>query len=175
MSRPAYIVHIDLLSGKARRAWRRDVQDQTITLLTPLLHQALDNAATLGEAEFGPTPLEGEPTPLPDTGGAWFDGYGITAATGGKSLLTLLHGPAGPFLTSGLCIHSRASKKLWAGMHAAPGDFGGPLATDPDDPPATPWLATRLIAPPPPDTWDWYGEAIDCLAWTFLEMRRGQH
>jgi hypothetical protein len=119
---------------------------------------------------LGDLARHGEAT-IPVPAGDW----ALTAGSEpGRCLSAMVHcqcdGDQLPIAWLGVAAHSRCGARLWEAMHdlEISGD-GGELATDRARPPATPWLATRMlpgavrVLPP-----DWLADMSECLAWTWL-------
>lgn len=84
-----------------------------------------------------------------------------------------------PVAWIGVGAHSRCGARLWEAMHQL--ETIGPVKTDPSRPPATPWLATRMLPGAASltftsgrDLLQQLADLSECLAWTWIERSMGE-
>lgn len=154
-----HLAHITLTTGHSRRSWRREVGDDTIALLQPLLADVLAGRQVAVPGDVGD--------------------YTLSASGAGRCLIATVWGPpvaeAGgarpPVVTLGVAGHSRCGATLWRLLHDSP----RPPAVMPEMAitrcPPEPWCAVRIEvgAALCPDAMAWLGDFERCLAWAWLE------
>ncbi len=159
-----YLNHITLDTGNLRRSPRAEVGDETLRILTPWLHGALES---------------GQHTPFP----AEFDmsHFSVKATKENGSLLVTVFAPRGPhtpgkphvgqtmpLVTLGVAQRSRQGAELWAKMVA---QFGAAPGLQK---PSEPWCAVALHPPVVgyPESLDWLGDFERCVAWAWLTREK---
>lgn len=149
-----YIWHVTLDTGHGRSSPRGEVADAAIRTVQGMISTGLR----------GPAPV------LP--------GYHLTAAAVGSNLLATVNYEAAtgivPVATFGVARRSLGAARLWTMLHQAHAAGAPPLATDPADVPAAPWVAVRFEAGmgldrDSPATW--LGDFGRCLGWAWIELR----
>lgn len=153
-----YFEHVTLTTGDRRRSPRSEVADQVIEGLQPMI-EAIEQAG----AETPMIPLPGVP------------GYSVSGRADSRCLVATVYadGPPSELLASiGIALHSRCGASLWRNLHQW-GQLG--VVTDPEAPPPEPWVAAALDegAPNHVEAMEVLGDFERCLAWAFLERRRG--
>jgi hypothetical protein len=151
MTAPRHLEHVTLNTGHTRRSPRSEAADEVVRGLAVGLDRAIATKAR-------------EPIP----GFALFS-YSVTAL-GGAAMVTLWR-EAAPVVTFGVAADAKDSAKLWRLLHQG---GAGKHATNPERPPAAPWLGVRMeagAASTPPDDLLWLANFERCLAWTFIERR----
>lgn len=102
-----------------------------------------------------------------------FAGYVAQGTQWGRDLLVTVIGLSSqaPVITTGVCLRSRSSRRLWRAMHDK---AIVPLATVSDQPAPPPWVADLLwpTATLHPDALEWTGDWSRCLGWTWVEYDR---
>lgn len=145
-----YIHHVTLTTGHVRRSPRHEVGDDVVAMLGRWIESA----------------LAGEEVPM--------RGYGtvITAQRRGKCLIVdvMDDTPARTLLaTIGVAAHSKCGSALWRDLHA---EARALLVTDPEHPPAEPWVAARLhsgLLLGGHEALGWLGDFERCIAWAWIE------
>ena len=148
MTAPRHLEHVTLNTGHTRRSPRSEAADEVVRGLAVGLDRAIATKAR-------------EPIP----GFALF-----STALGGAAMVTLWR-EAAPVVTFGVAADAKDSAKLWRLLHQG---GAGKHATNPERPPAAPWLGVRMeagAASTPPDDLLWLANFGRCLAWTFIERR----
>src|SRR5688572_9427578 len=154
-SAPRFIRHIALDTGRASKSWRKEIRDEAIGKLRPLLERV----------------VAGETVAVPEV----VPEHVMTGVAAAGSLTVAVYSPLmpgasdrQPLLTLGVAAHSRSSDALWQALHGwDPGD--PPL----DEPPPPPWCGVRIL--PALAHWpaakDWLVGFERCVAWTWVEMQ----
>lgn len=149
----ATLAHVTLTSGDVRHSPRREVTDQIVTLLAPLLARVLAGATV--DVPY----VEGE--------------YVLSGASDGDCCALTVEPSVGPLVaTIGIAAGEAGAAALWQQLHVYAPD-ASPLATRAEAPPPAPWCAARLDrgAVTHPEALVWLGDLERCLAWTYLEAR----
>ena len=103
------------------------------------------------------------------------DGYALSAGARGRCISCTILWRQAPIVEIAVAGHSRCGSALWRDLHAMAGRLGLPIATQADRCPPEPWCAVLLY-----HSADHHRELIPvladlerCIAWTWLEIRRG--
>lgn len=140
-----YLMHVTIETGRARRSYRDEVTDETVTLLRLQIAEMLAG-------------LPVEVTP----------GYRLTGASAGAALLATVSRGIMPLVTIAVAKNAKVSRRLWDHLRRPqmPGMSGAV-----GDPPRAPWCAAvvypTLVADP--GAADWLGDFERCLAWAWIE------
>jgi hypothetical protein len=151
MTAPAYLEHVTLDTGHTRRSPRSEAADEVVRGLATGLDRAIAMKAR-------------EPVP----GFALFS-YNVTAL-GGAAIFTLWR-EAAPVVTFGVAADAKDSAELWRLLHQG---GAGKHATNPERPPAAPWIGARMeagAASTPHDDLLWIAKFERSLAWALIERR----
>jgi hypothetical protein len=151
MTAPRHLEHVTLDTGHTRRSPRSEAADEVVRGLAAGLDRAIATKAR-------------EPVP----GFALFS-YNVTAL-GGAAIFTLWR-EAAPVVTFGVAANAKDSAKLWRLLHQG---GAGKHATNPERPPAAPWIGARMeagAASTPHDDLLWIAKFERSLAWAFIERR----
>jgi predicted outer membrane repeat protein len=151
MSAPRHLEHVTLDTGHTRRSPRSEAADEVVRGLAAGLDRAIATKAR-------------EPVP----GFALFS-YNV-AALGGAAIFTLWR-EAAPVVTFGVAANAKDSAKIWRLLHQG---GAGKHATNPERPPAAPWIGARMeagAASTPHDDLLWIAKFERSLAWAFIERR----
>lgn len=144
-----YLLHATLTTGHVARHRRSDTDGRAVALVADMIDGLLQGARMQ---------VPGRP------------GHFATGVNAGRNLITTLHADRTPILTTGVCVQSRSSPRLWRMLHEGPYS----LATDSDHPVSAPWIADR-IEPGALDHMEamrWTGGWARCLGWAWLEYDR---
>ncbi len=150
MTTPHHLEHVTLNTGHTRRSPRSEAADEVVRGLAAGLDRAIATKAR-------------EPIP----GFALFS-YSVTAL-GGAAMVTIWR-EAAPVVTFGVAADAD-SAKLWRLLHQG---GAGKHATNPERPPAAPWIGVRMeagAASTPRDDLLWLANFERCLGWAFIERR----
>lgn len=149
--------HVNLPTGEARLTPRSEVEDSFIEQLSLIVLEAEHGGATQIPTPTGLMLLQ-RLTPQRTSR--------HTAAWG-------IYTPdRTPLLTMGVAMRDGPGAELWRELHMPiPGET---LGTEPDEPPAAPWLAAKphltIVAQPnSEELTQWLGDGERCIAWAWIE------
>jgi hypothetical protein len=154
------IRHITLTTGHTRDSAPAEVPEHITEAMWPLIEHIANSGANA------------ETLPMADIGAA-LPGYSVSGRAEGRCLVATVWADGPPSLvvaSIGVALHSRCGSALWRGLH----QWGTlPVVTDPEHPPAEPWVAAALDmgALQHPDCLGWLGDFERCLAWAWLRAK----
>lgn len=148
-----HLRHVTLTTGHARDSYRSEVSDEAVAVCRELIARF-----TGGEAASA-VPMPGLP------------GYSISGRASAKCLVATVWAdgpPSVPVVSIGVATHSRCGSRLWHDLHR----WGRvPVVTDPERPPAEPWVAAALdegAAYAGREIMMLLGDFERCLGWAFI-------
>jgi len=158
-----FLHHIDITTGRSRRAQRSEVAETVLDVVGPWLDQAM----------LADNPLKAPPVALPVPELAEFSAHiypspgGLVVTVYGPDILTVPPAPSAPIplVTFGVARRERNAKKLWDYLVQTTPGLRFPPAM-----PGVPWLGAVPYQTLQffPDA-SWLADFESCVAWAWIE------